>query len=290
MRMCARALTVLGVFSLSCCASLRGFPEPPRPASVAQQDPQYLIEPEALKRYTNETDQERNKLLRNEMIDERVLEIDSRFQEFEMELWRQGVGLGIGTDWVQLAIAGATATLGGEAVKAALGAASAGLVGAKSSFDKNAFMEKTLPLIMSGMVAEREPVRASIERNKQLPVADYTVFAALSELKKFIRAGTIPGTIQAIAIDAGNKATRADKDIKNIRSARFVQDDAGDAAWAFWVPDGETVDKGNEQLLIQWMKIHGLPTGPGTIVWFLTADKLSDHRVLAANALIRKTN
>jgi hypothetical protein len=271
-----------------CAAALKGYPEQPRPTTIAEQDPAYLVEPSSLSAYRNEQDPLTKKLLRNDIIDERVLEIDQRFEEYERDLWKQGIGAGVGTDWVQLALAGATATVGGAGVKAALGAVSAGIIGAKASFDKHALMEKTIPIIMSSMVAERETIRAAIAKNKQLPVVDYTLFTALSDLRKFIQAGTIPGALQSIAIDTGQKATKASQDIKNVQTIHFIKDEAGSAILSFWKPDGKTADIANEKKLTEWMVTNGLSTRPGDIASFCFDSDKAALRVRAVRDLISK--
>ncbi len=231
-----------------------------------------------LKRYNDEPNAETKRLVRNEILDERVLEIDHQFREFEDGLWQQGVGAGVGTDWVLLAITAATATVGGEAVKSLLGVSATAITGGKASFDKNAFIDKAMPAVVAQMVAEREKIRADLEHNKQLPVANYTLYAGLSDFRRFQRAGTIPGGIQVVAEDAGAKASTATQEIKNVRTARFVKDDAGDKLRAFWKPDGLTIAPANEARLKQWVAQHGLATGPGDITLFLRDEAMADMR------------
>lgn len=275
------------VITTAGCVALRGAPDAPRTTSVAQSDPAYLVSPDDLKKYRDEADAEKKKNIRNEIVDERILEVDHQFGEFEIELWRQGIGSGIGTDWVQLVIAGLTATVGGGSTKAALGASQAAVVGAKASFDKNAYMEKTLPVLMAQMVAERETIRAEIEQNKQRSVIQYNLYGALSDLRRYIRAGTIPGVIQAIVQEAGAKAKKADEEIKNVRTAKYVKDDAGERLRGFWKPDGKTIDESNQTKLMQWMKDNGLSTGPGEITMFLRDEAKSDLRVRAVRELLQ---
>lgn len=268
------------------CAALQGAPDAPRPMSVATADPEYLVEPARLALYNAETDREQKQLVRNDIIDERILEIDTQFHRFELTLSQQGIGVGVGTDWVQLAISAATATVGGEALKSVLGAVSTGLTGAKVSLDKHAFFDKTLPALVAQMVAEREKIRANIERSKQLPVAEYTLFAALSDLRRLMRAGTILGGIQTVAGDAGAKAATADKELKAMRTARFQRDDAGDRLRTFWKPDGQTIDRANAERLKQWMQANGLAAGPGDILLFLRSAELADLRARAVRDLL----
>ncbi len=273
---------------LAGCAALKAAPESPRSTIDAQQDPSYLVNQETLKNYAEETDLDRKRLMRNEVVDERMLEIDHQFGEFERKLWRQGVEGNIGIDWLQLAIAGSTATVGGETVKSALGAASAGIAGAKTSFDKQTFLDKTLPAIIAQMVAEREKIRALIEQSKTLSATDYTLYGALGDLMRYIRAGTIPGVLQVIAEDAGAKAVQAEEDIKDVHTAQFIKDDAGQRLRKFWKPDGTNIDAANAARLEEWMRKNGLATGPGELTMFLRDREKADLRVRAARELLDK--
>jgi hypothetical protein len=240
-----------------------------------------------LGKYDSVKDPEQKRLFRNEIIDERMLEADTQFQKYEIALWQQGVGAGIGTDWVQLAIAGATATAGGASTKSILGAVSAFITGSKASFDKNAFFEKTLAAVIAQMVGEREKTRAAIAVHKQLPVSDYSIFEGLADVKKFVIAGTIPGAIQGIATDAGEKAAKASEELKQLRVGTFVKDDAGNKLRAFIMPDGNTIDKANEQRLRKWMEKNGLATSPGNITMFIRSKEMADLRLRAVRELLQ---
>jgi hypothetical protein len=74
---------------------------------------------------------------------------------------------------------------------------------------------------MAQMVAQRETIRTGIRRNEiNLSVSDYTIYAAQSDLQNFEYAGTIPGALQSIAADAGQKANTASIDQKNLTISR----------------------------------------------------------------------
>ena len=213
---------VLFPLGLASCVALTAMPDPPRQTAQAQQDPEYLFDKPTLDKYDAEKGNPENQLkVRNVIIDERMFEIDTQFAKFESILWQQGVGTGIGTDWVSLAISGATATAGGETTKSVLGAVQAFLTGAKASFDKNALFDRTLPALMAQMVAERAKVRVEIEQHKRLSVLDYSLFTAASNLQKYIRAGSIFGSIQTIAGDADQKAKKANEVLFDMRSKDF---------------------------------------------------------------------
>jgi hypothetical protein len=279
-------LLVVAPLVLASCAALRAAPEPPRQRPQAQKDPEYLVDKEKLDKYAAITDSVEKKLFRNEIIDERLLEVDNQFEKYEIALWQQGVGAGIGTDWVQLAVSGATATAGGATTKSVLGAVNAFITGAKASFDKNAFFEKTLAAVVAQMVGEREKMRTTIAVHKQLPVSDYTLFEALADVKKFMMAGTIPGAIQGIATDAGAKAAKATEELKQLRVGTFVRDDASNKLRAFIMPDGNNIDKANEERLTKWMEKNGLATSPGNITMFIRSKEMADLRLRAVKELL----
>ncbi len=225
------------------------------------------------------------KLYRNEIVDARMVEIDRRFAEFERELHKQGVGLGIGTDWLLLAITAATATIGAGSTKVAFGAISTGIVGAKASFDKHALINQALPTLVAQMVAQRESIRATIRGSQDLPVDSYTLYAGLSDLGRFERAGSIPGSLQSIAEDAGQKAATARQQLRDVRTAKFIKTTAGDLLRKFWKPDGKTINTENKGKLEAWMKKNLIATAPGSITMFLRSEVLEDARIQAVKEL-----
>jgi hypothetical protein len=283
-----KALILIAVvvpMMIGCVAAIRGFPQEPRTSTATPPDPDYLLGKQALESYNQETDLLKKKILRNEIIDARMEEIDKKFGDFERELYEQGVGFGIGTDWILLALTASTAVFGGEATKTALGAAATGVTGAKASFEKSALFDKTLPTLIAGMVAQRETLRASIRASEELQVDNYSIYAALSDLQRFEFSGSIPGALQTIAEDAGQKAKVAKDELKDIRKAAYVKTTASNLLKTFWQPNGKTIDAANEKKLTEWMKNNGLSTDPGMITMFLHSDVLEDARIKAVRDL-----
>ena len=214
-----------------------------------------------------------------------MVDIDRRFAEFERKLHKQGVGLGIGTDWVLLAITAATATIGAGSTKVAFGTISTGIIGAKASFDKRALRNQTLPTLVAQMVAQRESIRAIIRTSQNLPVDSYTLYAALSDLRRFERAGSIPGSLQSIGEDAGQKVATARQKLRDVRTAKFIKTTSGDLLRKFWKPDGKTINSKNETKLKDWMKKNFIVTSWGAITMFLRSDVFEDARVQAVKEL-----
>jgi hypothetical protein len=111
----------------------------------------------------------------------------------------------------------ATAVTGGEAAKAALGAAAAGLGATRTSIDKNFFYEKTVPTLITAMNAQRKVVLVSIIEGIKRDIENYPLAQALSDLSEYYFAGTFVGALQAIQKDAGAKEEAADKKIEIAR-------------------------------------------------------------------------
>lgn len=277
-------LLILGLV-LTGCTTIRGFPEAPRASNASFPDSDFLLGKAALDQYTKEADTKKKKILRNEILDARIEEIDKNFGEFERALYKQGIGWGIGTDWVLLGLTAATAIIGGESTKTALAAASTAVVGAQASFDKRALFDKSLPALMAQMVAQRETIRASIKASEQLSIENYTVYAGLSDLQRFEFAGSIPGSLQSISQDAGQKAAAAKEEIKDITKGIFMKSKASDLLRKFWKPDGKTADKDHQERLEAWMKENHIATDPGSISMFLYASEFEDLRKKAVQDL-----
>src|ERR1700730_10063113 len=84
------------------CSTMRGFPDPPSTSTAEFPQPGYQLGPDAIKKYNEESNLQQKKILRNEIIDARMFEIDSKFGDFERAIYKEGVGLGVGTDWLLL--------------------------------------------------------------------------------------------------------------------------------------------------------------------------------------------
>ena len=210
------ACAVLALSSLNCRTMTKGFPKLPNvTVEMESQELENLLGDDWLTNYRNCGPNCEKKALRNEIIDAHLTLIDSRFFRFERTLHKQGVGLGVGTDWAQLAISAASTTIGFGMTKVAFGAASTAIVGAKASFDKRAFYGQALPTLIAQMVAERESIRVKILCDSTQTVLNYSLYMALSDIRKFEKAGSIQGALQSIAEGAGKKTSSAREQLRN---------------------------------------------------------------------------
>ena len=206
------ALAALG----GCAAALQGFPDRSNNPKGDLESLKPYLSPDKVSEYVNATNSADRLQLRNDIVNARIHAIDLKFGQFEEELYQQGIGIGVGTDWIVLALGGATATVGGETTKAALGAISSGVVGAKASFDKHALFERSVPVIMAEMVASRKAALLTLRRGLAHNDSQYSLFQALGDLEGYYRAGTIPGSLAEIAEGAGTKAASAEEGLQQL--------------------------------------------------------------------------
>jgi hypothetical protein len=273
-------------FLVTGCQSIRGFPEPPAtmPSGVVAPALGYQLSPSAIVAYNNETDPAKKKILRNEIIDARMAELDRKFADFERALYRDGIGVGVGTDWAFLALTAASTISTVTSTKTTLSAIATATAGGASAFDKRILFDKTLPALLAQMVAGRESARSTIRANEQLAVVDYSWSAAESALGEFEFAGSIPGAIAGVAQDAGKKTADAKQELKELTKAKFVKSSTSTLLHNFWKPDG-TVNAANESSLKNWLTTNGFASDPGSITMFLYDASKEESRAAAAKDL-----
>jgi hypothetical protein len=142
--------------------------------------------------------------LRNEIVLGRMRAYDIEFADFERRLYGDGNGVTLGSDLIGLILAGLTATTGNAATKSALGAASAGVIGAKAAIDKDLYYQKTIPALLAQMEADRLKALEPITKGMRLSDADYPLMQAYIDLDVYKTSGSIPAAINAVNKDAGN--------------------------------------------------------------------------------------
>ena len=270
------ATLVLG----GCTAALQGYPET-KPDDISLAEAKYYVSAESILAYKTTPTQK----LRDNIIDARMLVIDRNFQEFEKSLYQEGLKLGLGVDWLVLALSGATATIGGETLKAALGAISGGVVAAKSSFDKRAFMEKSLAGILAQMKAQRAVVELSIRTQQRSGIDAYRLHKALSDVVKYYNAGSLPNALNGIIQQASVKTEEAQAELKIVLDDTYQSDNASNMIRSIWKPDGKTIVDANRVKIYACMTKENLATGPGTIPGLITSKTLALARLRVVKCL-----
>jgi hypothetical protein len=224
-----RKRTMAGFAVLACCgllvacAPIRGYPNDPEntDATLTRLTPYFDGIQEQI--YFALPDPALRAGKRNEIVFARLRGYDIAFADFERRLYGDANAVTLGSDLVGLVLAGLTATTGNAATKSALGAASAGVIGAKSAIDKDLYYQKTIPALLAQMEADRLSALLPITTGLKLPDADYPLMQAYIDLDAYKNAGSIPVAINAVNKDAGNAKDDAQEAITFQRTSARAQ-------------------------------------------------------------------
>ncbi len=150
---------------------------------------------------------------RNEIILARMRGYDIEFVDFERQLYGQSNTVTIGSDIVGLILGGLTATTGNATTKAALGAASIGVLGANTAINKDLYYQKTIPALLAQMEANRLKAKLPILQGLAQPESKYSLMLAYIDLDSYKSAGSIPGAISSVTQDAANAKDKAENSV-----------------------------------------------------------------------------
>jgi hypothetical protein len=202
------------------CAAAGGYPDYPGGESGEKEELGTIttkyFDKNVLETPSGLTDQE----WRDSVIDGRLRAFDITFRQFERRLSRESVYGGTVYDWTLLALNGTAALVGGEQAKTALNLISSAIVGGKAAVDRNVYYENTLPAIRAQLSANRLSILSEIRtKQKMLAYSDYPLAAALQDLDRYYRAGSLPGAIDGIVESAGATSSAASQTLKVLNSA-----------------------------------------------------------------------
>src|SRR5665213_165571 len=281
---CARKGLVVAALSglLAGCAPLLGYPKDPEDtdATLTRLAPYFNGDEEA--QYLALAVPTLRAQKRNDIILARIHAYDIEFADFERRLYGDGNETTLGGDLVGLVLAGLTATTGNAATKSALGAASAGVIGASSAINKDLYYQKTIPALLAQMEADRLKAELPITTGLKLSDAGYPLAQAYIDLDAYKTAGSIPAAINAVNQSAGNAK---DAEQAALRSTAFVEDTFSQRLRSFIWPSGMTNPPNQMNLtkLRQWMSAH-LPADV-PVQTLLNGATLADQRKQAVSDL-----
>ena len=148
------------------------------------------------------------------MIGRIIAHVQVNYKKYEESIFYNRALFDTGSDILGIAVTTAATISNGERVKSILAATATALTGSHLSISKNYFREKTTEILVTKMQAARESTRARITRNMLLPVSQYSIEAALSDLVDFFYAGTLQGALLALSQQVGEQAEQARTEAK----------------------------------------------------------------------------
>jgi len=204
------------VLVLSGCGALRGAPDSVIDASQERGDLALYLQGDVLQKSYSSNNADRGGMdataWRDSVIAARIEIADQNYQVFKNELYAETSGINLGTNLAALALSGA-ASVAGAGTAQALAAASTGVLGAGTAFNKDALYEKTLPAIFAQMEANRTTVLLTIRKSQRNDATKYPLSLALSDISAYQRAGTLESAIQALTTSATNQADANKKEL-----------------------------------------------------------------------------
>ncbi|MEJ0089733.1 MAG: hypothetical protein WDM80_08330 [Limisphaerales bacterium] len=172
--------------------------------------------------YATNADEAVKKNVRNKLIDSRLALINLNYNQFVARFAVKKESLDFGTEVAQLGLNLATTATGGEEAKTVLAAIASGVTGTKLAIDKNFFFEKTVPVLITTMNAQRKVTLAPLLIGMTNDAITYSLSRALSDIDAYYFAGTFVGALQTIQAESGAKEAKAEQQITEIRSKQFV--------------------------------------------------------------------
>ena len=232
---------------------------------------------------TNATETVRRDV-RDKLIDGRLALINLNYNQFIARFSVTRESLDFGTEVTQLGLSLATTAVGGAETKTILGAISSGVTGSKLAIDKNFFFEKTVPVLITSMNAQRKMALAPILIGMKKNTDDYPLTQALSDIDAYYFAGTFIGALQAMQADAGAKEAQAEK---NLQSIRFQEDPAAKLIRLWLFPNGsENPDTNHVAQLKIWFTKQDFKSKPPKVEVFLEHPEYKSHRQKAVSEFI----
>jgi hypothetical protein len=223
---------------------------------------QFYFQPARESEYQKTTPAEKT-AVRNEIVLNRMRAYNIEFDSFEKSLWTQGNVITTGGDLIALVLSGLGATTGSAGTKAALSAATAGIVGATAAINRDLYYQRTLPALLAQMEANRAKVQLIILNGLAKSDNDYPLYKAEIDLESLKNAGTLPSAVSTITQEASLNNQSAQAQLAALRSLPFSTSSTSQRMRVWLFPGGnETVppNSTNVAALQQWMNKDTIDT------------------------------
>src|SRR4051794_5030014 len=145
------------------------------------------------------------KLIRNEIIAQRMYAIDVQYTLYENSLTRETQEVGFGALTTAEGLSTAATLVAPAATKTILSAAATGVLAVKGHYDSEILLAQSMRTIQKQMRASRNLVAAHISAKLVQGVAEYPLAAALSDLEEYYSAGTVTSGVIDTSTTVGNK-------------------------------------------------------------------------------------
>ena len=214
---------------------------------------------------------------RDKFVTGRLVLVDIHYIQFIKQFAINKALIDSAVDIATVGVDLATTLVGGAPTKAILGAVSGGLTSSKISIDKNFFQEKTVPVLVGEMNAQRVAARIPIIRGLREELDVYSFELSVIDLQAYYEAGTFIGALQSIQKSSGVKQAEAEAELRIVLDDIYGVDPNSTKLREFWKPGG-IVNNANRTRIDDCMASVGLATGPGTLAGLITGKSQAEDR------------
>lgn len=160
------------------------------------------------------TEAARLRHVRNEMLRELLWMVDYTYDDYKKQLHNSHATFGFLSDMAILGTSSAGAIVGGEALKAILATASAGVVGARNSVSQNFYREQSIEIIIGKMDTLRATIRLGIERRFSEDLDTYSLRQGFLDIRSYFDQGSVVTALVVLSQEVAPKAQEAAKTLK----------------------------------------------------------------------------
>ncbi|GAA4040511.1 hypothetical protein [Parerythrobacter jejuensis] len=146
---------------------------------------------------------------RNRVIDHYMGEMDRQYEKYSMRLFNEGVQTALGFDAAIIGLSSTAALF--ESSADDLASVISAFAGLQSAVNKNLYFDRTLPALIVTMDAKRAEVEAELINRKSQQAADYSLEAAIRDLRRYQQAGTLMRAVTAVTETASVEKEEAEE-------------------------------------------------------------------------------
>jgi hypothetical protein len=145
--------------------------------------------------------------IRNEIITRRMYAIDVQYTQYENALTREGQEIGFGALTAATGLSTAATLIVANTTKSILSAAATGVLATKGHYESEVLVAQTIRTIQKQMRSSRNAIATNISGKMAQSVADYPLWAALSDVEDYYNAGTLTTGVIDVSTTVGNQET-----------------------------------------------------------------------------------
>lgn len=164
---------------------------------------------------------------RDDWVTARMYAIDIQYTAYESALTTERQGVGFGASVATIGLATASTLVPALQTKDILTGTAGAITGARAAYENDILFAHSVQWIQTQMRAQRTTVGERILRGLTLPITQYTLAAAASDLEDYYRAGTFTGGVLGTTAAVNAEASFAEFTKQQRLEVTFVRTAAG---------------------------------------------------------------